>query len=143
MVNINRYKNHIRAYLVSSNRFRDIHITNFVTLKMLDNVMMNSIRSGPFDCKYLSQSCGNSNVCILHFSSVYLSNSQLESLTLKIYGKIMEYIIRNDLVRWQISTCINFIFEHFPLALTVFEILTFEIFDLKKLGQGERVQHSQ
>ena len=29
----------------------------------------------------------------------------------------------------------------FALALTVFEILTFEIFDLEKVGQGHRVQH--
>ena len=31
----------------------------------------------------------------------------------------------------------------FALALTVFEILTFEIFDVEKLGHGQRVQHSQ
>ena len=29
----------------------------------------------------------------------------------------------------------------FALELTVFEILTFEIFDLEKQGQGQRVQH--
>ena len=28
----------------------------------------------------------------------------------------------------------------FALALTVFEILTFEIYDLEKVGEGERVQ---
>ena len=31
----------------------------------------------------------------------------------------------------------------FSLALTVFEILTFEIFDLEKVGQGHGVQHWQ
>ena len=35
----------------------------------------------------------------------------------------------------QISTCINFILDRFSLALTVFEILTFEIFDLETVGQ--------
>ena len=34
-------------------------------------------------------------------------------------------------------------FWTFALALTVFEILPFEIFDIEELGQGQRVQHSQ
>ena len=33
-------------------------------------------------------------------------------------------------------------FSTFALALTVFEILTFEIFDLERQDQGQRVQHS-
>ena len=33
------------------------------------------------------------------------------------------------------------ILEHFSLALIVFEILTFEIFDLEKVGQDHGVQH--
>ena len=51
----------------------------------------------------------------------------------------MEYNIRNGPVRWQISTCINFILEHFSLALPVFEILIFEIFYLEKVGHGHGV----
>ena len=31
----------------------------------------------------------------------------------------------------------------FDLALTVSEIFTFEIFDLEKVGDGQRVYHSQ
>ena len=37
----------------------------------------------------------------------------------------------------------NVISYSFALALTVFEILTFEIFDLEKVGQGNAVQHWQ
>ena len=70
-------------------------------------------------------------------------NSQWESLTLKIYGKMTEDNIRNGPIRWQISICINFIHEHFALALTVFQILILEIFDLEKVGQGLGVQHWQ
>ena len=33
--------------------------------------------------------------------------------------------------------------QHFTLALTVSEILMFQMFDLDKLGQGHREQHSQ
>ena len=51
--------------------------------------------------------------------------------------------MRNDPVRWQISTCINFILEHFSLDLSVFEILKFAIFELEKVGQGHEVQHWQ
>ena len=68
---------------------------------------------------------------------------ELESLTLKIWEMVTEYNIQDSPVRWQISTCINFIFGHFSLALTVFEILIFEIFDLEKVGQGHGVQHFQ
>ena len=38
---------------------------------------------------------------------------------------------------------LNVILMRFWLALTCFEILTFEIFYLKDLGQGNSVQHSQ
>ena len=34
-------------------------------------------------------------------------------------------------------------FFTFALALTVFEKFTLEIFNLKKQGKGQRVQHSQ
>ena len=56
---------------------------------------------------------------------------------------VTEYNIRNGPVPWKISTCINFILEHILLALTVFEILTFEIFHLEQVGQGHGVQHWQ
>ena len=46
-------------------------------------------------------------------------------LTLKMKVKIMKYTIRNGPIRWQISTSIKVILEHFLLALTVFELFTF------------------
>ena len=54
---------------------------------------------------------------------------------------MVEYNIRNDAMRWRISTSIKVI-AHF-YALTMFEILTFQMFDLANLGQGLRAQHSQ
>ena len=79
----------------------------------------------------------------MHFRASTCQNGQLKSFTLKIYGKITEDNIRNGPVRWQISTCMNFMLEHFSLAVTVFEIFIFEIFDLEKVGQGHGVQHWQ
>ena len=104
--------------------------------------MMDSIPSGTIRLQipdFLSD--GNSNV---HFFRAFTcQNSKLENLTLKMYGKVTEYNIRNDPVRWQISTCKNFRLEQFSRALTVFEILTFERVDLEKVGQGHGVQHWQ
>ena len=92
---------------------------------------MDSIRSGTIRLHitdFLSH--GNSND--LNFRTFTCQNWQLENFTFKIYGNVTEYNIRNGPVRWQISACINFILEHLSLALTVFDILTFEIFDLEK-----------
>ena len=47
----------------------------------------------------------------------------------------MNYNIRNVPVRWQISTRISLILQHFSLASTLFKIFTFEIFDLEEVGQ--------
>ena len=44
-----------------------------------------------------------------------------------------------EMVQFDGTTCITFILEHFVLALTIFEILTFEIYDLEKVGQGHVV----
>ena len=117
-------------FFVSCYSFPDIHISNFVTLKMQVKVIMDSFRSGAIGLQisyFLSD--GNSNVCI--FRAFTCQNSQMTSLTLKILRKVKENNIRNGPVRCQMSTYINFILQHFSLALTVFEILIFEIFDLE------------
>ena len=60
--------------------------------------MMDSIRKGIIRLQipdFLTD--GNSNVCI--FRVYTCQNSQLESLTLNIYGKVSEYNIRNGQVR--------------------------------------------
>ena len=81
------------------------------------------------------------------FSKPFQRYLHLKYLTLQNSVKTTEYHIRNGPNRWQISTCIQVIPEHVLLALLlafiVFEILTFEIFDLEKVGEGHGVQHSQ
>ena len=47
-------------------------------------------------------------------------------LTLQMKVKVTQYNIHNDPIRWQISTSIKVILEHFSLALTVFEIFIFK-----------------
>ena len=56
---------------------------------------------------------------------------------------VKEYNTRNDAIRWQILKFANVMLCTFALALIVFKILTFEIFDVEKLGKGQRVQHLQ
>ena len=61
--------------------------------------------------------------------------------TLKMDVEVMEHNIRNGAIQWQISKFIKDN-KHFALDVTISEILTLN-FDLKNLGQGRRVQHSQ
>ena len=56
--------------------------------------------------------------------------------------KVAEYNVRNDAIRWRISTSIKDIVRTFMLSFTASEILTFQMFALEKIGQGHRVQHS-
>ena len=46
--------------------------------------------------------------------------------------------MRNGVIQWQISYSKSM---HFSLALTVLEILTFQIFYLENLGQGHEVHN--
>ena len=48
--------------------------------------------------------------------------------------------MRNEAIRCQISTSTKVAVSIFALLLTVFEILTFQMFDLENLGQGHRVK---
>ena len=50
--------------------------------------------------------------------------------------KITKYVFRNDPIRCEISESIIVVFEIFALALNVSEILTFEMLDIEKVGQG-------
>ena len=54
----------------------------------------------------------------------------------------MEYNFRNDAIRWQISKSIKVVRSIFALALTFSEMLTFQMFNLQKVGQGHGVQLS-
>ena len=49
----------------------------------------------------------------------------------------MEYNIHSDAIGWRISTSTKVIAWNFTLALTVSEILKFEMSDLENLGQGQ------
>ena len=55
MGHINLYKSHTCAFFASSHRFRDIHISKFVILKMYFKVMMLKTSAvAPFDDKNLT-----------------------------------------------------------------------------------------
>ena len=84
----------------------------------------------------------NSNVFI--FPVFICQNSHhLKSLTLKIYVKVIEYNTCNGPIRWQISTTLKVRPGHFSLALSIFEIITFQIRYLENIGQGHDIQHLQ
>ena len=55
----------------------------------------------------------------------------------------MEYNFRNDAIRLQISKSLKVVRCIFVLALTVSEILMFQIADLQRVGQGNGAQFSQ
>ena len=55
----------------------------------------------------------------------------------------MEYNVRDGPIRWQISTSIKVVLEHFSLALTVLRISHFKICDLENVGECNVVQNSQ
>ena len=56
---------------------------------------------------------------------------------------LVEYNIRSDAVRWQISNSIKVIAHILMLALIISEILTFRNVDLENVGRGHGVYHSQ
>ena len=57
------------------------------------------------------------------FYSKFIS---IKCLILTILVKVKKCNIYNGSIRWQISTSIEVVLEHFSLAFTVFEIYTFE-----------------
>ena len=63
-------------------------------------------------------------------------------LTLKMKVKITKYTSHNGTIQWHISTSIQGHTEHFSLAVTVFPRYTFQVSDLKNVGQSRDVQHS-
>ena len=65
---------------------------------------------------------------------------------LNIYNgeeKVRELNIYNGAIRWRISTSVKVIRCIFVIALTVSEILMFQMSDLENLGQDHGVQQSQ
>ena len=54
----------------------------------------------------------------------------------------MECNIQNGAIRWRISTSVKIICRVFVIALTVYHILKFHIFDLDNFVQGHGKQHS-
>ena len=63
MANINRYTSHARAFFAGIRRFRDIHVSKFVPLKIIFNVITYNIRCGAIRWKMFDfLSDVNSNV---------------------------------------------------------------------------------
>ena len=103
------------AFSASFHRVEEIHISNFVTLKMFVKVMMyNTCRS----CK----------------------NSQLNSLILKIEVKVNDYKMHSHPNRYRLLTGIRVMWSIFALALSVCDILIFQTLDHKHLGLGYVVE---
>ena len=61
-------------------------------------------------------------------------------MTLEMYFKVTEFNFLNGAIRWQTSKSIH---VYFAQTLTVFEILTFKMFNIENLVQGRGVQLSQ
>ena len=58
--------------------------------------------------------------------------------------KITEYNTHNGAIRWRMLISLKSHMTHFfATALTVFEMITFQIWDPENLGQGHEVKHSQ
>ena len=72
VANINRYKSRTCAFFATSHRFRDIHFSKFITLKLSVNVIAHKIRSCAIRWQipeFISNS--NSNICIFQRLLVY------------------------------------------------------------------------
>ena len=65
------------------------------------------------------------------------------AMTLKMNFKVIEYNIHNGDIRWQISTIVKVTWRIFVTAVTVAELLMFQICNLENRDQGHGVQHSQ
>ena len=50
--------------------------------------------------------------------------------------KVTEYNLRNGPIRWQVSTSIKIILEHFSLALTSTRYSHFKVHNLEDVGQS-------
>ena len=64
-------------------------------------------------------------------------------LTLKMNFKVIEYNIHNGDIRWEISTILKVTWRIFATAVTVSELLMFQMCNLENRGQGHGEQHSQ
>ena len=73
-----------------------------------------------------------SHVC----ASSLLSRYYIRVFTLKSRSRSVRCNFRNGISRWQISKTIKVVLCIFAVAFTISDILTFNIFDLQKVGQG-------
>ena len=73
-----------------------------------------------------------------HFQDI----DSFKLLTMKTYVKITENRLHNDVIWGRIATSIQVIGRIFAPALTAFEMLTFQMYDLENLGQDHEVWHS-
>ena len=132
MANINLYKSHSTNFYANSRRFQDIPFRMFD----LENLGQgNRVQHSPFDgeCQpVLRQQAGSYRFRYINvwkwWHRKWMSRSRL------------------PFAQWCHSVA-NFNFYkshtmHFRLAITVFEILTIQMFDRENLGKGHRVQHS-
>ena len=73
--------------------------------------------------------CESRQICRGHplsLHNLYCKFITRKCLILKIKVKVMEHNVRNGVIRWQISQCINVI-THFYASSHRFEILTFKM----------------
>ena len=90
--------------------------------------------------------CESRQVCSGHLLPVAIFYNKCMTtirLILQTKVKVTDYNIQNDVIRWRISTSLNVIGLIFATALTVSEILTFQVCDIETIGQGHEVQQSQ
>ena len=67
----------------------------------------------------------------------------MKCLNLNMLVNATKYSIRNGVIRWRILPFTKVVAHIFKLALTVSEILSFEMSDIANLDQGQGVQHSE
>ena len=106
-----------------THHFRDIKVWNVWPWMIRSRSWSTTFAVVPFNGKYLTSYL--MAIVMLAFLQC-LSKEPLEKCDLEIQVKVMKSNICKGSVWWQISTSIKVVLEHFSLALTVFEILTFQ-----------------
>ena len=105
-------KSHNWASFASSNQFRDIHISNFVTLQYRSSSLHKIFASiGAIRGKHITYYL--MAVVMYAFSTFTCKNSHLKSLTLEVEVSVTKYNIRNGPIHRWISTSITIISDHF------------------------------
>ena len=92
------------------------------------------------------RSCESSQICRERSLSAHFFYSKCitrKYLTLKMKVEVTKYNIHNDAIRWRISTSVRAMWRIVLKALTVCEILTFQILYIEDLGQDHGEQYWQ